>query len=221
MAENLEVRQMWGTDFHVVENGLSEDEVTAYVNNLMEEAQKTKTENERQSSLLKLAEQTVVEADKLAKSIESEAHQAAAAETARIVGEAETEAKKQADRLLKKGERDAEDKISRISAEAEQSANEVIEKAKKDGQDIVDGAKEKVASMESEAKLEAEYIVRRFAMKFVEEIRNSVTEATNNMLPNLESFVSEAAAESTLRGKDDTAPAIPEPARKQRASSRR
>ena len=55
-------KKLWGESFHVVPEGLDEDEVVKYVDKL-------KVELDRQSALQKLAEQTVVEADKLAGSI--------------------------------------------------------------------------------------------------------------------------------------------------------
>ena len=74
--------------------------------------------------------------------------------------------------------------------------------------------------MESEAKLQAEYIVRRFAVKFVEEIRTAVTGATNNMLPSLESFVSEGK-EAALSGNGGASPPVAPSRRSSRSSAKR
>ena len=65
MAGKAEVKQLWGTEFHFVSKGLAEEEVVSFVEKLMDQARETGEDHDRQSSLLKLAEQTVVEADKL------------------------------------------------------------------------------------------------------------------------------------------------------------
>ena len=219
MVDSSDVKELWGTEFHVVADGLSEEEVVSYVEKLKDEAQKAKQEHDRQSSLLKLAEQTVVEADKLAESIKIEARQEAEAETAKMVAGAEGQAQEQVQRLLRKAERDAAAQTAELVAKAEQESQDAIERARKEGQEIIAEARDRVTSIESEAKLEAEYIVRRFTVKFVEEIRSAVNEASNNLLPSLDDVVSEASKQVGANDKGDQ-PAI-ESERKTKSSSRR
>lgn len=219
MVDSSDVKELWGTEFHVVADGLSEEEVVSYVEKLKDEARKANEEHVRQSSLLKLAEQTVVEADKLAESIKIEARQEAEAETAKMVAGAEGQAQEQVQRLIRKAERDAAAQTAELIAKAEQESQDAIERARKEGQEIIAEARDRVTSIESEAKLEAEYIVRRFTVKFVEEIRSAVTEASNNLLPSLDDIVSEASKQVGANDKGDQ-PAI-ESERKTKSSSRR
>ena len=221
MADNAAVKKLWGTEFPIVAKGLSEKEVVSFVEKLMDQSRETQTDHDRQSSLLKLAEQTVVEADRLAETIKGDARKEAEEEGARIITEAQAQAKEQAGRQLQKAERDAKNKSASIVAEAEQDAKDAVDRAKKEGQDFLDATKEKVASMESEVKLEAEYIVRRFAVKFVDEIRTAVTGATNNMLPSLEALVREAGDEAAIGGNGDAQPAIAPSGRRSKSSAKR
>ena len=66
----------------------------------MEESGQAQSVGDRQASLLRLAEQTVVEADKLAESIKEQSRQEAQDEAAKIIAAATDEAKEKADRLL-------------------------------------------------------------------------------------------------------------------------
>ena len=79
-----QVAKLWGMDFSVVPEGLARDEVVAYVDGLKSELQTTGPKGAQQSSLVKLAEQTVIEAHKLAEEVLEQAHTDAEAEAARI-----------------------------------------------------------------------------------------------------------------------------------------
>ena len=75
VEKSVEVKELWGTRFDVVQNGLSEEQVVSFVTDLMAEAQKAREGQERQSSLLKLAEQTVLEAERMAAEIKDRGYQ--------------------------------------------------------------------------------------------------------------------------------------------------
>ena len=88
--ENAEAKKvLWGEEFHVVPEGLAEDEVVSFVDDLMEQSRQIRDDQERQASLHRLAEQTVVEADKLAASIKQQARGEAEAEAARLIAAAD------------------------------------------------------------------------------------------------------------------------------------
>ena len=218
MAITEEVREHWGVEFSVVPQGLAEEEVVSFVGRVMEEADKAREERDRLASLVKLAEQTVVEADKLAESIKQQARHEAEEEAAKIRTAAEEQAKEQARRSLRKAERDVAEQSSAAVAKADQEAQEIIERARREARDIIEPVLEKVAGLEKEAKLEAEYAVRRFASKFVEEIRGAVTEATNNTLPTMDTFFRESDYSSILAEGADAQPAIGPAQGKSRAS---
>ena len=218
--EKSEVKELWGVEFSVVPNGLSQEEVVSFVNNLMEQARKAGGEQDRQTSLLKLAEQTVVEADKLAESIKQQSRQEAEEEAAKVIAAAQGEAAERVQRLIQKAERDGTEQASEAVAKAEREAQELITKARKEAQLIVQAARDEVPGIESEAKLEAEYIVRRFTVKFVEEIRSVVTESSNNMLPSLDDLTREAGHGGILDEGSDSGAAITPPQSKAKSSSK-
>ncbi len=206
--EKEDVRELWGNEFRVVPEGLSEEEVVSFVNGLMEKSRQGRQDKGQQASLLKLAEQTVVEADKLAESIKQQAREEAEEESAAHLAAAQEQAREQAQRLVKKIERGATEQSSAAVAKAEGEAGEIVADARREAQSIIQVAKEMVPGIVSEAKLEAEYIVRRFTVKFVEEIRSTVSETSNNMLPGLDELMKETGHGGVLEEGDEPQPAI-------------
>lgn len=179
----------------------------------------SKDDQDRHASLLKLAEQTVVEADKLAESIKEQAKKEAEEERAKIVSAAREEAKAAAERVTSRAEREAADQIETAVKKAEQDANEILANARKDSDRILQAAREKLPGIESAAKLEAEYIVRRFTVNFVEEIRSAVTEAAEQMLPNLDDLMKRSGQQGVLQeGADGKAASQGRPSRPRSSS---
>ena len=210
-----EVKQLWGVEFHVVPQGLDEGEVVSYVDGV-------RADQARQASLQKLAEQTVVEADKLAEGIKKQARQEAEEEASRIVAAAEQQAQEQVQRLINREKKNASDASNSTIAKAETDAQEIVESAKKKAELIVQGAREQVPGIESQAKLEAEYVVRKFTVGFVEQIRSVVNETANNMIPSLDGLLKESGYPGALEEVSTSKPAIAASTRgKTRASSKR
>ena len=83
MAGN-NVKHLWGAEFSVVPEGLSEGQVVSFVNDLIARSQGNGAEAERHSSMVQLAEKTILEAHKLAESIKERATRDAEAEAERI-----------------------------------------------------------------------------------------------------------------------------------------
>ena len=216
MAE-AHVREHWGTQFHVVPEGLAEDEVVSFVDELMEKGRK----EEKHASLVKLAEQTVVEADRLAESIKKQARKEAEDERAGAIAAAKEQAREETQRLVKRAERDAVVQAEATLARTQSEAQDIIAKAQKEAQDITESAREKVTAIESQAHVEAEYIVRRFTVRFAEELRSVVVDTSNNMIPNLNRLMKESGHGSGLSDGDDAKAAISPGASKGKSSSRR
>ncbi len=106
VMEGKKAKQLWGKQFDVVEGGLSEEQVVAYVNELMGKYQTLAAQQEHILSLEKVLQRAAVEADKVAAGIRAKAEEEAEAEAARIISEAKersqeliTEAKKRAESL--------------------------------------------------------------------------------------------------------------------------
>ena len=216
MAEAY-IREHWGTQFHVVPEGLAEDEVVSFVDELMKKGGK----EDKQASLVKLAEQTVVEADRLAESIKEQARKEAEDERAGAVAAAKEQASEQAQRLVKRAERDAAAQAEATLAKTQNDAKDIIANAHTEAQAITQSARDKVTAIESQARVEAEYIVRRFTVRFAEELRSVVADTSNNMIPNLDQLMKESGHGSVLEEGPDGKPAISSAASKGKSSSRR
>lgn len=220
MAEDAAVKELWGVEFQVVPDGLAEDQVVSFVNDLMEKARDVGGDQGRQASLLKLAEQTVVEADRIAEDIKAKARQEAEEAGAKELTARRAEAEQEAERIVREAKSEADRSLRDTIAEAEEQASEIVADARKEAQDITKAARDLVPGIASEAKLEAEYIVRRFTVQFVERIRSVVTDTANEMLPSLDDLMRDTGHKGIL---DEAEPAKSESEQKGkgRSSSKR
>ena len=219
--ENAEAKKvLWGEEFHVVPEGLAEDEVVSFVDDLMEQSRQIRDDQERQASLHRLAEQTVVEADKLAASIKQQARGEAEAEAARLIAAAEQEGRERAQRIVRAAERESATLSTDSAAKGKEEAEQILAQARREAELMIKATKDELPAIESEAKLEAEYLVRRFTVKFVEQIRSAVTETCNDMLPSLDDLMKESSHSGAL-DEGDSKHAIAPVEKKARSSSRR
>jgi vacuolar-type H+-ATPase subunit E/Vma4 len=116
-----------GREFKRVKNGVDEVQIGAFVDELIRERDELAQSQHHIASLTKLAETTIVEADRLAKQIKAEASEQATAESAAIIDKAKEEAqhlaeKKQAE-VLETAKREAD----AMRAEAEKKAAVLLE----------------------------------------------------------------------------------------------
>ncbi len=72
-SNNKDAIKLWGHDFVRAKSGLDEEQVVSFVNGLISERDTLIKRQEHLSSLLKLAERTVAEADNVAKQVKEEA----------------------------------------------------------------------------------------------------------------------------------------------------
>lgn len=187
-------KEHWGVRFSVVPQGLSEQQVVNFVNDLIAKS-KPQSDQEKHSSLLRLAEQTVVEAEKLATEIKERAKKQIEAEAAKVKEEALASAKEAAAKLAREAEKDAAEKVTEAAERATHEAHAIITKAKREGQVILEEARARVKSTESEMRLEAEFVVRRMTQNVAEGLRRAVTDTTNQILPAVDELVSELRTE--------------------------
>jgi F0F1-type ATP synthase membrane subunit b/b' len=201
-------KEHWGVKFSVLPNGLSEDEVVAFVDDLMKS---NKSSNLKQASLIKLAEQTVIEADKLAEKIKEDARDEAKQETEKILATATTKAQEQVEVAAQKTETDALTKANEILAQAEKSAEEtrnraeketqaLVAKAQKEAVSIIDSASDRVNAIRNEAKIEAEFIVRRTSNRLADEIKAAIVDISQNVLAQLDPLVEKNNTEKDTAG---------------------
>lgn len=199
VATTNTAKEHWGVKFSVVPNGLSEEEVVSFVDDLMKSS---KSSDDKQASLIKLAEQTVIEADKLAEGIKEDARNEAKQEAEKIVADAVAKAEEQAEKAAQKTEKDAVAKANEALARAEKSAEEarkrvekeaqdLVAKAQKEAADLIDGARDRVDAIRNEAKIEAEFIVRRTSNHLADEIKAAVAGVSQNVLARLDTLAEE------------------------------
>ena len=146
-TSDSKIRQIWGRKFKIVKNGLDEAEVFSFIGGLIDQNNALASKLEHLDSLTKLAERTVIEANKQAQSIKKEGEEKANASAASIIAEAEEKARKEIDRITSEGER-----------KARQSAQEKIAAAEQQAQSMLTAAEEKAASIKANADDEANMI---------------------------------------------------------------
>jgi len=130
MAKNNKrsgVVEIWGHEFKKAAEGLDKGEVVSFVDELMKKHEALLKRAEHLSSLTKLAEKTIVEADDVAKEVKSKAEEQARAEAKAILAEAEEQAQK----IIEEKRAEALARVSReveaIKAKAQQQAETMLE----------------------------------------------------------------------------------------------
>ena len=174
------VVELWGREFKKVGDGLDKKEVVSFVDELMKKHEALLKRAEHLSSLTKLAEKTIVEADNVAQHVKSKAEEQAKSEAKTILSEAEEQAKSEAKNILSEAEEQAQKfieekraealarvnhEVEAIKAKAQQQAEKLLEEKTKEIQPVLrnnvkrlygelltqlDGLKEQVVALEKE-----------------------------------------------------------------------
>jgi len=116
-----------GRKFKRVKNGLDEAQVASFIDELIEERDKLAQSQEHIASLNRLAETTVVEANKLATQIKAEAAEQAKAESAAIIDKAGEQAQQMAEQKIAEAVDIASEKANAIKAKTEEEAALLLE----------------------------------------------------------------------------------------------
>lgn len=128
---NKNVTTIWNKEFEIVKNGLSEEQVVTFVNELISEQENLLQRQGNLSSLTKLAERTVTEAQKLADEIKKEATDKANEEVSKIIAEAEKRAEQIFEEKGNKIITDATQKAEQIKADAQREADQIMAEQKR------------------------------------------------------------------------------------------
>ena len=163
---NEDIIELWGREFNLAKKGLDEAQVVSFVNELIAQRDTATQSVEHLSSLTKLAERTVAEADKLAEEVKKEAADQANAEATTIIAKAEEQGRQLIEEkrtgIINRATLEAE----AIKANAEREAGLLIEREWKRIQpelrDMVgqlyaellsqlDGLKQQVVALEAES----------------------------------------------------------------------
>jgi len=123
--------ELGGAEFRRVKNGLDEAQVASCISELVSQRDKFRQHEEHLSSLTRLAEKTVAEADKLAEEIKTEAKDQAKVEASTII----TKAEEQAQRIIEEKRAEiiniATEQAEAIKTEAEREAELLLENQRK------------------------------------------------------------------------------------------
>jgi F0F1-type ATP synthase membrane subunit b/b' len=123
--------ELGGAELRRVKNGLDEAQVASFISELISQRDKYRQQEEHLSSLTRLAEKTVTEADKLAQEIKTEAKDQAKAEASAII----TKAEEQAQRIIEEKQTEimniATEQAEAIKTEAEREAQLLLENQRK------------------------------------------------------------------------------------------
>jgi vacuolar-type H+-ATPase subunit H len=140
IKKNGQHKELFGQTFKLVRNGLDENEIRSFVDSLLGQNASLLAKLEHLDSLKKLAEMTVVEAQKEAESIRDEIEGNANTKAAAILAEAAEAAEKQGKERIEDAKRYADvintgaeviraaavEEANRIKAEAAQNAEELL-----------------------------------------------------------------------------------------------
>jgi hypothetical protein len=125
-----DVVMLGGHEFKRVKNGLDEAQVTSFINELIKERDKLAQSQDHVASLHRLAERAIVEADKLAMQIKTEAAEQAKAENAAIVDKAKEQARQMGEKKIAEAIKLANEEANAIKAKAEKEAAMLLENQK-------------------------------------------------------------------------------------------
>jgi hypothetical protein len=120
--------ELWGHEFTLTKNGLDEAQIVSFVNELINDRDHLLQRAEHLATLTKLAEKTVVEADKLAEEIKEEAAEQTKAETAAMIAQAEEQAQQMSEEKQAEIINTATEEAKIIKTNAEREAELLIER---------------------------------------------------------------------------------------------
>jgi vacuolar-type H+-ATPase subunit H len=176
---NRDVIELWGREFNIVKNGLSEAQVVAFVSDLTKEHDLLGQRQEHLIALTARAERAVSEADKLAEELKVEAKKQAEERAANLIAESQESAKSEASRLLEEAR-----------AKADKSAKELEDMALEDGDKLAN-------ELKKNAEAEAKRVIGEAEAKGRHIIEQKVAEASVAASAQAEAIMSEARREAS------------------------
>jgi len=116
-----------GREFNRVKNGLDEEQIKSFIDELVKERDELAQSQHHAASLKKLAETTIVEADRLAKQIKAEASEQVKAESAAVIDKAREQGQQMAERKQAEILKMANEKADAIQSQAEKKTALLLE----------------------------------------------------------------------------------------------
>jgi cell division septum initiation protein DivIVA len=179
MAKNNKrngVVELWGHEFKKAGDGLDKAEVVSFVDELMKKHEALLKRADHLSSLTKLAEKTIVEADDVAQQVKSEAEEQAKSEAKAILSKAEEQAKSEAKAILSEAEEQAQKLVEEKRAEALAKVNREVE------------------AIKAKAQQQAEALLEEKTREIQPELRNNVKRLYGELLTQLDSLKEQVVA---------------------------
>lgn len=124
-----------GREFKRVKNGVDEAEIGVFIDELINERDELARARHHIGSLTKLAETTIVEADRMAAQIKAEASQQAEVQSAVVIEQAKEQ-----------GRQAVEEKQAEVLAVANEKAGAILSQAERDAAELLENAKKRVGN---------------------------------------------------------------------------
>jgi len=175
-----DIVELWGRQFNLVKNGLSEAQVVSFVNDLAKQHDVLLQRHEHLSALTKLAERTVTEADKLANEMKEEAVKEGKAEAVKAIAEAERAAKEKSERVIAEAEARAEaivkEREAQVIASATKDADTIRAEAGKASEQIKKDAQAEATRLLNEAEARGRHIAEQKEAEAITKANNEAKE---------------------------------------------
>ena len=215
-TSDSKIRELWGRKFKIVKNGLDEAEVFSFIGGLIDQNNALASKLEHLDSLTKLAERTVIEANKQAQSTKKEGEEKANAGAASIIAEAEEKARKEIDRITSEGERKARQSAQEKIAAAEQQAQSMLTAAEEKAESIKANADDEANRITAEAKQNAiateqqAQEILKTAEEKAESIKTNADNEANRIITEAKqnAMAAEQQAQSMLTAAEEMAESI-------------
>jgi vacuolar-type H+-ATPase subunit H len=212
----MDTRELWGRKFKIVKNGLDEAEVFSFIGGLIDQNNALASKLEHLDSLTKLAERTVIEANKQAQITKKEAEEQANARTASIIADAEEKARRELERITLEYEQKAQQTLQEKIAAAEQQVQFILKEAEEKVESIKTNANYEANKFIAEAKQSAESIEQRAqemlkaAEEKAESIKTSATDEADRLVAEAKKnvLVTEQQVQEMLKGAEEKAESI-------------
>ena len=158
---------LWGKEFEVVKNGLSEEQVVGFVSELMDKYRALSEQKDHFITMGTISERAAIAADKAASEIKAQAQKKAEAEAGRIIAEASQKAREMVVEATKKA----------------------LEVTKKETEDIIQVANQRAAIIDTETKQKTQlYLIKR-RREIQDQLREEVKKTYNQLLSALQDLM--------------------------------
>ncbi|MFC1978677.1 hypothetical protein ACFLVP_01685, partial [Chloroflexota bacterium] len=151
---------LWGKEFEIVKNGLSEEQVVGFVSELMDKYRALSEQKDHFVTMGTISERAAIEADKAASDIKARAQQQAEAEAERMIAEATQKARETVVDAIKKAQ----------------------DAAKKETEDIIQVDNQRAVIIETEAKQKTQLYLLKRRREMQDQLREEVKKTYNRLL---------------------------------------